>query len=82
MAIADGQDAPLVMVIGRIDVRQWVPANATVRAIVEAAERVEIWVKNGLAADGAPDVLLEKLEAAIAEVREGEVPTTIYPPAG
>ncbi len=86
----EGGDAPLIVASGGVGVRKWVTMNGQLSKILSEADRVEIWAENEVDGDGQPDLdkqsrtdaLRQKLAEAIAEVRQGEIPSMIYPPGG
>lgn len=84
------EEPPTVIATGGVGVRSWIVANSHVRALLVAAERVEIWCENEVSQDGdsatekqaKTDLLRERLADEIALVRGGELPELVYPPEG
>ena len=90
IALRNVGTAPTVIVTGGVGVRKWVSSNGLLRDIMAAADQVEIWAENEVGADGRPDQvkqgrtndLRQKLASAIAEIRQGAIPSVVYPPRG
>ena len=85
LAVNASLPSPTVIVTGGVGVRSWVRGNAHLRAMLAAAETVEILGER----EGDPakqektDLLRARLQQEIAaETRGGELPAIIYPPEG
>jgi hypothetical protein len=82
--------APLVIASGGVGVQSWLTGNAPVRDLLAAAGTVEIWGENELDSERRPDPVKQqrtdalrlRLQAAIAGLRQGEIPEIVYPPSG
>lgn len=80
---------PSVIVTGGVGVRHWVSDNPYMCRLLAGAKRVLVFGENEMAADGGPDpakqaetdALRHRLAKAVGEVRLGELPDLIYPPA-
>lgn len=89
LAARAGHEIPTVIATGGVGVRKFVEVNPEVRALLEAAEKVQIMAENEMK-DGKPDpekqaktdLFREKLASAVAEVRQGELPQMLKPPIG
>jgi hypothetical protein len=90
LALRSGLTPPTAVGTGGVGIRSWVRSNEALKAILAAADVVEIWGENEVGVDGLPDPtkqsrtddLRRKLQDAIAEFRIGELPEIVYPPEG
>lgn len=90
LALHSGLIPPTAVGTGGVGIRSWVRTNEPLKAVLTAADIVEIWGENEVGVDGRLDQIKQtrtdeqrrKLQDAIAEVRDGELPEIIYPPAG
>ena len=86
---ATGQ-APSVIATGGVGVRNWIRDNGSMRAVLQGAGSVVVVAENETGRSGMADPekqartdsLRDLLCKAVAEWREGEMPATVYPPAG
>ena len=90
LALRSGWEPPTAIGTGGVGIRSWVRTNGPLKAVLTAADVVEVWGENEVGRDGCPDPtkqgrtddLRRKLQDAIAEVRAGELPEIVYPPEG
>ena len=81
---------PISIATGGVGIQSWLTENAFLHGIISTAGAVEIWGENETDAFGnsnpekqeRTDQQRLKLQAAVAAMRQGELPDIIYPPAG
>lgn len=79
---------PTVIATGGVGVRHWATENPVLRELLAKAERVLIFGENEVGQDGAldpvkqerTDLLRMRLAETVAEVRDGQLPSMVYPP--
>ena len=84
IVVRRGEPAPTLIVTGGVNARRWATENESVRRILEKAQVVEIWGENETSPEKQQrtDAVRGKLQLAIAEQRQGELPVVVYPPGG
>jgi hypothetical protein len=90
LALRSGLAPPTAIGTGGVGIRSWVRINEALKAVLAAADVVEVWGENEVGANGRPDPIKQtrtdelrrKLQDAMAELRAGELPEVVYPPEG